>query len=985
MNSITSIKVLTVEKNFSSSPSTKPQISPSPNPSLQGRGILYSEAPQAESLAHNVLEITNSLCKELFPHSTAPVGLESDFTRDLGLDSIARVELFSRLQDIYGIALPDDVLASIQTPGELFQAILGGEEEVPDFNPASVKLPGEMVRTENSPESFSTLLEILEWRAKLNPERPHLYLAQIAKEEQVITFDQLLAGALEVAGGLRALGISANQPVALMLPTGVDYFFAFFGILFAGGIAVPLYPPASLKNLEDHLRRQTSILKNAQASVLITISEARPMAYLLRAQVESMEHIVDVAELRVAETNDLRPNRRAGDTALIQYTSGSTGNPKGVVLTHAMLLANIRAIGKALRITSKDVGVSWLPLYHDMGLIGTWFVSVYYATPLVVLSPLSFLNRPARWLWTIHHHRATLSVAPNFGYELCLNKVRDEQIQNLDLSSWRLALNGAEPIQPATLKRFAQRFSPYGYNPQAMMPVYGLAEASVALSFTPPGRGPLVEHIKREPFMQQRRAEPSEFEWEEKTISFVSCGRPLEGYEIRLLDDSGKEVAERQVGRLEFRGPSCTSGYYRNKEATLELFQGKWLDSGDYAYQANGEIFITGRAKEVIIRAGRNIYPYALEEAVGNLAGIRKGRVAVFGSMDAELGTERLVVVAETREKDARILESLRLQVQVLSDELLATLPDEIVLAPPNTLLKTSSGKIRRAALKQLYESGNLGKGILPLWRQLIRLGLEALPTWIKRLRKKLREEIYAIYAWACLGLITPLTLIGMMLIPGMPQRFRFIQTSARCLLSLTGIAAQRKGSFELQSPCIFVANHSSYIDGLILLATLPDFARFVAKRELESFGMARLFLQHFGTLFVERFDLHESVKDNERIAQMARDGHSLVFFPEGTFFRAPGLLPFHLGAFTIAAQNNLPVVPLILKGTRTLLPDGAWKPRRTPVEVIIASPIYSRGADWMAARNLSTRARDSILQHSDESDLEPPPSSISIKSENDV
>ncbi len=953
---------------------------------------------QAESLAQNVLEITSRLYKELYPHGPVPVTLDSGFTQDLGLDSIARVELFSRLEDIYGVALPEDVLASINTPGELSHALLGRDKESLDFDPSRVPLIGETTQTETTPEIFSTLLEVLEWRSKLHPHRPHLYLVQTAENEQTITFDQLLEGALEVAGGLRALGISPNQPVALMLPTGKDYFFTFFGILFAGGIAVPLYPPANLKNLEDHLRRQITILENAQPSLLITIPEAKPLAYLLRAQVESMQHIVDVAQLRLGRSNSLRPHRRASDIALIQYTSGSTGNPKGVVLTHAMLLANIRAIGKALQVTPQDVGVSWLPLYHDMGL-GTWFLALYYAAPLVVLSPLAFLSRPARWLWSIHHHRATLSVAPNFCYELCVNRVKEEQVQNLDLSSWRLALNGAEPILPTTMNRFAERFAPYGYLPNTMMPVYGMAEATVALTFTPPGRGPLVESIKREPFMRHGRAEPIDQQTmredsrpvdqekvrDENPLSFVSCGRPLEGYEVRLLDDTGNEVPERQVGRLEFRGPSCTSGYYRNDEATQALFHGEWLDSGDYAYQAGGEIYITGRAKEVIIRAGRNIYPYALEEAIGNLPGIRKGRVAVFGSTDANLGTERLVVLAETRERDEKALGSLRHRIQVLSDECLATPPDDIVLARPNTLLKTSSGKIRRTALKELYESGNLGKGILPVWRQLLRLSREALPTWQKRTRKKLRQEIYACYCWFFFGFFTPLAWIGQMFIPTLSQRFRFIQTMARCFLFLTGISVKREGSGDFPSPCIFVVNHSSYIDGLILIAALPDFVRFVAKRELESLWIVKDFLQRFGTLFVERFDLQESVKDNDRIAQVARNGHSLIFFPEGTLARAPGLLPFHLGAFTIATRNQLPVVPVVLKGTRALLPDGIWKPRRTAVEMIFTPPVYPQGRDWMAARNLSARVRDTMLQYNDETDLDPSRPAISMKTDQSV
>ncbi|MBS1254537.1 MAG: 4-hydroxyphenylalkanoate adenylyltransferase [Deltaproteobacteria bacterium] len=941
---------------------------------------LHHGTKETEPLVQSVLEITTGLCAELFPHSTAPVTLDSDFTRDLGLDSIARVELFSRIADSWGMVLPEDALAAAQTPKELFQAVLGAEEDQPDFTTFPVHMPGETIQSETSPEAFSTLLEVLEWRTRMHPERPHLYLSQSSKEEQVITYAHLLEGALEVAGGLRELGIFPDQPVALMLPTGTDYFLAFFGILFAGGIAVPLYPPASLKHLEDHLQRQTTILNNAQASVLITISEAKPLAHLLRAQAESMKHIVEVPELRLGEKSSLRPNRRAVDIALIQYTSGSTGNPKGVVLSHAMLLANVRAIGQTMQITPKDIGVSWLPLYHDMGLIGTWFVCLYYASPLIIIPPLSFLSRPARWLWTIHHHRATLSVAPNFGYELCLNRVKDEQIQNLDLSSWRLALNGAEPIQPATLSGFAEQFAPYGYNPKIMMPVYGMAEASVALTFTPPGRGPLVEHIKREPFMQQGLAEPADSDHEENTLSFVSCGKPLEGYELRLLDEADNEVAERQVGRLEFRGPSCTTGYYRNEEANQALFHGAWLESGDYAYQAKGEIFITGRAKEVIIRAGRNIYPYALEEAVGTIPGIRKGRVAVFGSMDSKLGTERLVVLAETREKEPNALESLRQEIRVLSDQLLATPPDDIVLASPNTLLKTSSGKIRRAALKHLHETGSLGKGILPVWRQLLRLGMEALPTLRKRIRKQVREGIYGAYTWVCFGLIAAAAWIGVMVIPTQPLRCRYVQALAHLLLQVTGIPLHLQGSTNLLSPCILVINHSSYLDSFILTAALPELPHFVAKRELESSWIARLFLRRIGTLFVERYDLHESAKDNERIAQDAQSGHSLVFFPEGTLHRAPGLLPFHMGAFVIAAQNNLPVVPVVLKGTRTLLPDGTWSPHRTAVEVIIAPPVYPQGTDWTAARSLCYSARSTILQLSGETDLDPNHSSISIK-----
>jgi len=237
------------------------------------------------------------------------------------------------------------------------------------------------------------------------------------------------------------------------------------------------------------------------------VAEAKPVARLLKAQVNRLRSIVTPQELArdaVAGRQDIG----ARDVAFLQYTSGSTGQPKGVILTHADLLANIRAMGEAVRADSTDVFVSWLPLYHDMGLIGAWLGSLYFACPLVLMSPLAFLARPNRWLWTIHHHRGTLSAAPNFAYELCLSKVDDSDIDGLDLASWRRAFNGAEPVSPQTVRRFSDRFARYGFRPDAMAPVYGLAEAAVGLAFPPYGRGPVIDRIQREPFVSSGRAVP---------------------------------------------------------------------------------------------------------------------------------------------------------------------------------------------------------------------------------------------------------------------------------------------------------------------------------------------------------------------------------------------------------------------------------------------------------------------------------------------
>jgi acyl-CoA synthetase (AMP-forming)/AMP-acid ligase II len=301
-----------------------------------------------------------------------------------------------------------------------------------------------------------------------------------------------------------------------------------------------------------------------------------------------------------------------------------------VVLSHANILANIRAMGETIEASSEDVFVSWLPMYHDMGLIGAWLGSLYFAMLSVLMSPLAFLARPERWLWAIHRHGGTISAAPNFAYELCLSKIPDEALEGLELGTWRRAFNGAEPVSARTVRRFSERFEPYGLKPTSLAPVYGLAEAAVGLAFPPLDSGAVIDRIDRREYERRGRALPAAA-IDTSALEFVACGRPLPGHEIRIVGPTGRELGEREEGRLEFRGPSATSGYLRNPSATATLFDGDWLDSGDLAYIAGADVYLTSRVKDVIIRGGRNIYPYEVEEAVGDLDGIRKGCVAVFG------------------------------------------------------------------------------------------------------------------------------------------------------------------------------------------------------------------------------------------------------------------------------------------------------------------------------------------------------------------
>src|SRR3989442_704882 len=324
-----------------------------------------------------------------------------------------------------------------------------------------------------------------------------------------------------------------------MLPTCREYLFCFYGVLLAGGIPVPLYPPARLATIEDRMTRHIGVLKSAGASIMVTIPEAKALAWLLRAQVESLRAVLVPADFSGSSAAFTPVRGAGGQIGFLQYTSGSTGNPKGVVLTHANLLANVKAMGKAARATTEDVFVSWLPLYHDMGLIGGCFATMYLGFPAALMSPVAFLSRP----------RPPGEAAP------------------------------AGPNAPPPLK-------------------------------------------------------------------LVGCGASIPDHDLRVVDAAGLELPDRSEGRLQFRGPSATSGYYRNPEATKGLFDGEWVNTGDRAYLSEGNLYITGREKDIIIRGGRNISPYELEEAVGGVAGIRRGCVAVFGSMDAASRTERVVVLA---------------------------------------------------------------------------------------------------------------------------------------------------------------------------------------------------------------------------------------------------------------------------------------------------------------------------------------------------
>ncbi|MFK0088665.1 AMP-binding protein [Pseudomonas sp. NPDC090755] len=931
-----------------------------------------SAVPRDDGRAEKLLEIVQRTVAELHPQAADAlhVTLHSVLDRDLGVDSLARVELWSRIEREFGVRLPESLFASAETPADLLHVLLSRHDAEAVRPLPSNDASQTPAATGQAPDTARTLIEVLDWHVRHQPQFLHVRLLGENDQQEDMSYGALYQDALAVAGGLQRCGLHAGQTVALMLPTGRDFLLGFFGILLAGGVPVPIYPPLRLSQIEDHLRRQAGILRNAEASVLITVTQAKLLAQLLRSQVPSLARIASVAELAGEGGDCVIPLRQADDIAFLQYTSGSTGQPKGVVVSHANLLANLRAMGRALKVGPQDVFVSWLPMYHDMGLIGAWLGSLYYGYNLVLMSPLAFLARPQRWLWAIDRFHGTLSAAPNFAYELCLNKVADGDLEGLDLSSWRLAFNGAEPVSPDTLQRFAERFARYGLAPTALAPVYGLAEATLGVSFPPLGRGPLIDRVQREAFQTRGSALPADAN-ASAVLRFVSSGRPLPGHQIRIVDGRGVELPERSEGHLQFCGPSTTRGYYRNPEETRQVLRDGWIDSLDCAYMAAGEVYLTGRAKDLIIRAGRNIYPYDVEAAVGNLSGLRKGCVAVFGSPDPATGTERLVVLAESNEQDAAARQHLQQEVNRIVVDLTGVSPDDVVLAPPHSVLKTSSGKIRRAASRELYERGEVGRSHLAVWRQLLRLVMQAVHGHVGRSWRTCRALLYAAYIWLLFWLVTPLAWLGVALLPRQRWCRSFTRMAARLFVWLTGVPFSVKGLEHLPGAgaSVLAANHASYLDGVILCAALPPQFSFVAKRELADQWIAGRFLRKLGAHFVERFDPQRSAADTEPLAEALQAGQALVFFPEGTFTREPGLRAFHMGAFVLAARAGVPLLPIALGGTRRVLRDGQWFPRYGALQVNVCPPLLAQGPDWREAIRLRDATTAVLLAHLDESE----------------
>lgn len=520
-----------------------------------------------------------------------------------------------------------------------------------------------------------------------------------AREEEVfVPFAELRTAARRVASALLARGVRPGDRVAIVLPTGRDFLEAFFGAQLAGAVPVPLYPPVRLGRMDEYVRATARMLVAVAPAVVLS---DRRVQLLLGRAVEVARPPLGcrtVAELR--ETRD-EAEVEVGPHALgvIQFSSGSTVDPKAVALSHHNLVAQCASLRAALAEPAgeRPIGVTWLPLYHDMGLIGCLLSAVTFPGSLVLLAPEAFLARPALWLRALSRHRGTVSPAPNFAYGLCLKRVRDDDLAGVDLSRWRCALNGAEPVSADVMAGFVERFSPYGFRREALMPVYGLSEASLAVTFTAPEGEKRVMGVDAEALAATGRAVAG-------ARRLVSVGTPVPGAEVEVRAEDGSPSGEREVGRVWVRAPFVMTGYFGQPEATARVVRRGWLDTGDIGLVDGGELFVCGRAKDLVIIRGANHAPQEFEECLAPVDGVRTGCAVALGFTPPGADGERLLLLVET----ATPSDDLARRVTDAVAARTGVVPHTIALIAPGTLPRTSSGKLRRAEALRQFLAGAL-------------------------------------------------------------------------------------------------------------------------------------------------------------------------------------------------------------------------------------------------------------------------------------
>jgi fatty-acyl-CoA synthase len=551
---------------------------------------------------------------------------------------------------------------------------------------------------------MTTLPHILRQNASEEPKRTAVVFQQRNQPDLVITTQTLYRNALRYGQILKEQEINPDEVVIIVLQHSVDLIYAFFGTMLAG--AVPSIMPFLTEKLSpEHYRKSLrSLFEVIQPAAVITYKEFETEIH--QATQNSSVRIILIVENLPSTVNFEMASlpgfeRPSSSIALLQHSSGTTGLQKGVALSHQAVMRQLNAYQKAIHLSSGDVIVSWLPLYHDMGLIAGFLMPILLKVPLVLMSPFDWVRSPVMLLRSIHNYQGTLTWLPNFAYNFCAQKIRSSDLDGIDLSSLRAVINCSEPMMQSSHEMFLRRFQPYGLKANALATCYAMAENVFAVSQDGIEKPVTLDWIDRKGLLVNKIAQPRAKSAD--SICMVSAGKPLDNTQVCILNENGKILPERVVGEIAIQSDCMLSEYYKRPDLTQAAFCDGWYLTGDLGYIANGEIYITGRKKDLIIVGGKNIYPQDIERIVMEVQGVYPGRAVAFGIFNEEMGTEEVVVVAETEEPDPHrrieIANQICFQVNRSSDIALR----KAVLVERGWLLKTSSGKIARSANREKY------------------------------------------------------------------------------------------------------------------------------------------------------------------------------------------------------------------------------------------------------------------------------------------
>lgn len=520
------------------------------------------------------------------------------------------------------------------------------------------------------------------------------------RHENRVALGALWSRARDVHATLAAGGLTPGGFVLLALPTGPELIAAYVGVLLAGGIPGLIATPAHrFSDSGVYAQRLHGLAEHANAHTLYV--DEGVVRIIAECDIPFLRTRVVLTPSAVLPTScpPSVVHGHANTVATVQYSSGSTGAPKGVLLSNRAILNNLRAMRDGLALCADDISVNWLPLYHDMGLIDAFLMPLLIGCQTVLIPTMDFMRDPSLWLWAIHRYRGTISIAPNFAYTLCAKRIVDAELAGLDLSSWRLALNASEPILAPTLNTFIERFAAYGLRPSAMTPAWGLAEAVCVITARPVDAAPLIETIDRQQLATENVARPTTADG----LPSVACGRCLPGSFIEIRDPDGQRLSERQVGTIWLKSDSLFSGYHREPQLTAQVFVDGWLNTGDRGYLSGGELYFVSREKDLIVVGGEKYAPHDVEAAINHVEGVREGCAAAFGVLSESRGTEEVAAVVETRLTDETALADLRKAIRAEVTRVTGLALRYVILVGPGGVEKTTSGKLARRATQRRY------------------------------------------------------------------------------------------------------------------------------------------------------------------------------------------------------------------------------------------------------------------------------------------